>query len=367
MTPKSRKSGSLSSTWHPAVERPLVIAGPCSAESEEQILQTGHALAADGIKIFRAGIWKPRTRPNSFEGVGPVGLQWLRRVRKETGMLIATEVANARHVQETLNAGVDILWIGARTTVNPFAVQEIADALAGADITVLVKNPVSPDLELWIGALERLHKAGLTRLGAIHRGFMTSETTHYRNAPHWQIAIDLKTRIPSLPLITDPSHICGNRDLIYGIGQEAMDLQFDGLMIESHIAPERALSDAAQQVTPDELNTILKRIILRSPSVADKKFNYTLDELRAQVDMIDRDVISKLARRMHISKEMGQIKKESNVTILQSSRWDHIVRERRTLGLSKGLSEEFMMGLLNIIHEESIKQQNQVMNESGEC
>lgn len=349
----------------PAFTRPLVIAGPCSAESEDQTLRTARALAAHGIKVFRAGIWKPRTRPNSFEGVGSVGLQWLRLVKRETGMLTATEVANVKHVYEALKAGVDILWIGARTTVNPFAVQEIADALAGVDVPVLVKNPVSPDLELWMGALERLQKARVTRLGAIHRGFTTHETTSYRNAPHWQIAIDLKTRMPSLPVITDPSHICGDRNLIYGVSQEAMDLQFDGLIIESHISPGEALSDAAQQVTPDELAAILGRLILRAPDVADKKFHYTLDELRAQVDILDRDIIAKLARRMGISEEMGRIKKTSNVTILQPTRWDQIVQERQALGLSQGLSEEFMTRLLNAIHEESIEHQNKIMNEPG--
>lgn len=365
MTSEEKGKHSPLGILNPAFSRPLVIAGPCSAETEKQTLDTARALAAHGIKVFRAGIWKPRTRPNSFEGVGSVGLQWLRLVKQETGMLTATEVANVKHVYEALKAGVDILWIGARTTVNPFAVQEIADALAGVDIPVLVKNPVSPDLELWIGALERLQKAKVTRLGAIHRGFTTHETTHYRNSPNWQIAIDLKTRMPALPVITDPSHICGDRNLVYGVAQEAMDLQFDGLMIESHIAPDKALSDASQQVTPDELAAILKRLVLRAPDVADKKFHYTLDELRTQVDLLDKDIIIKLARRMSISEEMGRIKKKSNVTILQPSRWDQIVHERQALGLSNGLSEEFMIRLLNAIHEESIGHQNKIMNEPG--
>ncbi|MEI6970536.1 MAG: bifunctional 3-deoxy-7-phosphoheptulonate synthase/chorismate mutase type II [bacterium] len=362
MAQESKKADNPLCVLNPAFSRPLVIAGPCSAETEEQTLGTARALAAHGIKVFRAGIWKPRTRPNSFEGVGAIGLQWLRKVKQDTGMLIATEVANAKHVYEALKAGVDILWIGARTTVNPFAVQEIADALAGVDIPVLVKNPVSPDLDLWIGALERLQKAGIIRLGAIHRGFTTHETTHFRNSPHWQIAIDLKKRMPAVPVITDPSHISGDRRLVYGVAQEAMDLQLDGLMIEAHIAPGEALSDANQQVTPDELDAILKRLVLRAPDVADKKFHYTLDELRAQVDLLDKDIITKLAKRMDISEEMGRIKKKSNVTILQPSRWDQILHERQALGLSKGLSEEFMTRLLNAIHEESIAHQNLIMN-----
>ncbi len=347
---------------HATFRRPLVIAGPCSAETEEQTLQTARALSALGIKVFRAGIWKPRTRPGAFEGVGAPGLQWLRRVRQETGMLTATEVANAGHVREALAAGVDLLWIGARTTVNPFAVQEIADALAGADLPVLVKNPVSPDLDLWVGALERLQKAGLTRLGAILRGFASREQSPYRNPPHWQIAIDLKTRMPTLPLLADPSHMGGTQALIYGIAQEAMDLQFDGLMIESHVCPDAALSDARQQVTPAALADVLHRLVLRAPDTTDRQFHYTLDELRAQVDVLDRDVIAKLAQRMHISEQMGRLKKESNVTILQTPRWEQIVSERQAQGLGLGLSADFMARLLKAIHEESINHQARVMN-----
>ena len=349
-------------TWHAALSRPLVIAGPCSAESEEQTLRTARALARHGIKVFRAGIWKPRSRPNSFQGVGAVGLQWLRKVKEETGMLTATEVACVRHVREVLKAGVDILWIGARTTVNPFAVQEIADALKGVDIPVLVKNPVNPDLELWLGALERLSGAGITRLGAIHRGFSIREDIGYRNPPQWQIAIDLKTHMPGLPVLTDPSHIAGHRSMIYGLAQESLDLQFDGLMIESHICPDAALSDTKQQVTPDELADILRRLVVRSPDTADRAFHFTLDELRTQVDVLDKNIISTLARRMKISEEMGRIKKENKVTILQPARWDQIVHERSAQGIAQGLGAEFMSRLLNAIHEESIEHQNAVMN-----
>jgi chorismate mutase len=347
---------------NPEFRRPLVIAGPCSAESESQVLETAQALAALGVRVFRAGLWKPRTRPGSFEGVGSAGLPWLRRVREETGLLTATEVANAAHAREALSAGIDILWIGARTTVNPFAVQEIADAVAGTDRALLVKNPVSPDLDLWVGALERFQKAGIARLGAIHRGFATHESTRYRNPPHWQVAIALRTRMPEIPILADPSHIGGDRNLIYEISQEAMDLQFDGLMIESHIRPAEALSDAKQQVTPSELAAILQRLILRAPDTDDRKFHFTLDELRAQVDGLDNEIIARLARRMRISEEMGRLKKRSSITILQPSRWDQIVQERLAEGCAQGLSAEFMANLLDAIHEESISHQNRMMN-----
>jgi chorismate mutase len=355
-------SGNAIQSLHPDFRRPLIIAGPCSAETEEQTLQTAREVAAIGIKVFRAGVWKPRTRPGCFEGMGSAALPWLRRVRQETGMLVAIEVANAKHVQEALAAGIDILWVGARTTVNPFAVQEIADALAGVDIPLLVKNPVSPDLDLWVGAVERFQKAGLTRIGAIHRGFSIQGDSPYRNPPQWQMAIDLRSRMPGLPIITDPSHIAGDRSLIYGICQEAMDLQFDGLIIESHCRPDQALSDAKQQVTPGELDAILKRLILRTPDTADKTFHFTLDELRAQLDAIDKDVIVKLGQRMRITEEIGRLKKRSEITILQPSRWDRTVHERQAQGEAQGLSPDFMRQLLRAIHEESISHQNRVMN-----
>ena len=355
-------SGSAIQVLHPDFQRPLIIAGPCSAETEEQTLATAQALAAAGIKVFRAGIWKPRTRPGCFEGVGSAGLPWLRRVKQETGMLTATEVANAKHVQEALAAGIDILWVGARTTVNPFAVQEIADALAGIDIPLLVKNPISPDLDLWVGALERFQKVGLTRLGAIHRGFSIQGPSPYRNPPHWQMAIDLRSRMPGLPIITDPSHMAGDRTLIYGLCQEAMDLQFDGLIIETHICPDQAWSDAKQQVTPAGLEAILKRLVLRTPDTADKSFNFTLDELRAQLDALDKEVITKLGQRMRIAEEIGNLKKQSEITILQPSRWDRLVQERQAQGEAQGLSADFMRQLLRAVHEESISHQNKVMN-----
>lgn len=364
----SSENGSDSSLrrLHPEFRRPLVIAGPCSAETEEQTLATARALVGCGIKVFRAGIWKPRTRPGSFEGVGSPGLRWLRLVKQETGMLTATEVATARHAEVALAAGVDILWVGARTTVNPFAVQEIADALAGVDVPVLVKNPVSPDFDLWVGALERFQKAGLTRLGAIHRGFSIHEHSTYRNPPHWQIAIELKRRQPELPLLTDPSHIGGDRALIYGIAQEAMDLQFHGLMIEAHVDPDHALSDARQQVTPAELASILQRLVLRTGDTADQEFHLTLAELRAQVDVLDHEVIARLAERMSISEQIGRLKKQRRVTILQPARWEQIVAERQGRGEALGLSAEFMTQLLRAIHEESISHQNKVMNPPGE-
>ena len=350
----------------PGARRPWVIAGPCSAETESQTLETARALAGYGIPVFRAGLWKPRTRPGSFEGVGARGLPWLRRVKQETGMLTATEVANARHVESALKAEVDILWVGARTTVNPFAVQEIADALAGTDTPVLIKNPVSPDLELWVGAFERMQKAGLKRLGAIHRGFASHEASPYRNPPRWQLPIDLKARLPWLPMLTDPSHIGGNRKLLYPIAQEAMDLQFDGLIVESHIAPDQALSDARQQVTPAELEAILKRLVLRTPDSSDRSFRYTLDELRALMDVLDREIIEKLARRMKVAEDMGRLKKRNHITILQPSRWEHVVQDRETFGVSQGLSAEFMREILGAVHEESIAHQNKVMNASSE-
>lgn len=348
----------------PGGRRPLVIAGPCSAETEKQTLETARALASYGVRVFRAGLWKPRTRPGAFEGVGAAGLPWLSRVKQDTGMLTATEVANARHVAEALQAGVDILWIGARTTVNPFAVQEIANALAGVDVPVLVKNPVSPDVDLWVGALERLQKAGLSRLGAIHRGFTSHESTPYRNHPRWQVALELHARLPDLPLLSDPSHIGGDRSLIYALAQEAMDLQFDGLIVESHIDPDRALSDARQQVTPAELDAILRRLVLRTPDSVDRSFRFTLEELRAQVDVLDREIIGKLAQRMRISEDMGRLKKQNNITILQASRWDQVVHEREAQGVKQGLSSEFMREILSAIHEESIDHQNKVMNAS---
>ncbi len=343
------------------LKRPWVVAGPCSAETEEQVMETAHQLADKGYKIFRAGIWKPRTRPGAFEGVGTVGLPWLKRVKEETGMYVGIEVANAHHVYEALKYGIDILWIGARTTANPFAVQEIADALKGMDIPVLVKNPVNPDLELWIGALERINRAGIKKLAAIHRGFSTYDDSKYRNHPQWQIPIELRRRIPELPIICDPSHIGGKRELIYKISQEAMDLNFDGLIIESHRCPDKAWSDAKQQVTPDELKKITKKIVLRGANIGDK-YRASLDELRTEIDRLDTTLLETLEKRMSISEAIGKYKKDNNITILQTRRYDEIMNNRRKQGASLGLSEEFTTKIFEDIHEESVTRQNIIMN-----
>lgn len=344
-------------------ERPIVLAGPCSAETEEQVMATAKGLKEIGVNIFRAGIWKPRTRPNTFEGVGKEGLPWLKRVKNELGMLTATEVANASHVFEAVKYGVDILWIGARTTANPFAVQEIADALEGVDIPVMVKNPVNPDVELWIGALERLNQAGITRLAAIHRGFSSYDKSFYRNAPQWQIPIEMKRRIPELPMINDPSHICGNRDLLFEISQKAMDLNFEGLIIETHITPEKAISDASQQVTPAGLKEILDKLVLRSPNIENTVIMHTLDDLRHEIDAYDTKLLQILADRMEVAEKIGRYKKENNLTILQSGRWDELLKERTSKAMNKGLSEEFILKVLRAIHQESINRQTKVMNE----
>jgi chorismate mutase len=344
------------------LERPLVIAGPCSAESEEQVVETARLLHKNGIKVFRAGIWKPRTRPNAFEGVGTRGLPWLRRVKEEFGMLTAIEVANVKHVYEALKAGIDILWIGARTTANPFSVQEIADSLKGVDIPVMVKNPVNPDTELWIGALERINNAGIKKIAAIHRGFSTYNKTEYRNSPQWEIPIELKRRIPDLPIITDPSHICGNKELLQEVSQRSIDLNFDGLMIETHINPEKALSDAAQQLTPEELKTLLNRLIIRKSNIEDALLLTTLEELRQEIDNFDDKLLEILDSRMAVSRKIGEYKKKHNITILQTSRWDELLNRRIKLAGKKGLSEEFITKVFRAIHQESINHQTKVMN-----
>ena len=343
------------------LKRPIIIAGPCSAETEEQVMATARELAALGIKIFRAGIWKPRTRPNAFEGIGNEGLRWLRKVKEETGMLTATEVANVKHVYEALKNGIDILWIGARTSANPFAVQDIADALRGVDMTIMVKNPVNPDVDLWVGALERLNNSGIKKLLAIHRGFSSYETTLYRNDPQWQIPIELRRRIPDLKIITDPSHICGNRQLLYDVSQKAMDLDFDGLIIETHINPDKALSDAKQQITPADLGALLSKIIFREPD-PNGVANMTLTELREQIDKLDDKIIQVFEKRMKIVEDIGRYKKEQNITILQTKRWDDLLKARTALGTRKGLSEEFILKVFQAIHQESINHQNVVMN-----
>ena len=340
-------------------QRPIVIAGPCSAETEEQVMQTARELAAKGIKIFRAGIWKPRTKPGGFEGVGAEGLQWLKRVKQETGMYVATEVATKDHVFEALKAGIDILWIGARTTVNPFAVQEIADALKGVDIPVLIKNPVNPDLELWIGAFERLYTAGIRKLGAIHRGFSTYDKKMYRNLPLWHIPIELRRRFSNLPIFCDPSHIGGKRELIAPLSQQAMDISFDGLIIESHCNPECAWSDASQQITPDVLDYVLNLLVIRNANQSTEN----LSELRRQIDSIDEHLLELLAKRMRISREIGIYKKEHNMPILQSPRYSEILEKRSSMGEQMELNGDFVKEILKEIHEESVRQQMVIMNE----
>ncbi len=349
--------------WRGYKSRPFLISGPCSAETEEQVMETARQLAAlNQISVFRAGIWKPRTRPNSFEGVGTEGLKWLRRVKQETGLLVGTEVANEKHVYEALKYGIDLLWIGARTSVNPFTVQEISDALNGVDIMVLVKNPVNPDLELWIGAIERIARAGITRIGAIHRGFSSYEKTLYRNQPNWQLPIELRRRIPELPIICDPSHISGSRQYLHEISQKAMDLNFDGLMIESHIDPSKALSDAAQQLTPNDLKELLSRLILRNASTDDPRLLDVLGELRQQIDVYDEHLLDLMEQRMKVAETIGRYKKENNITILQSTRWDEIIKKVIIKGQAKGLSAELIDSIFKAIHQESINHQMKVMN-----
>lgn len=351
----------LESILLPGVEdkRPLVIAGPCSAESEEQVMDTARQLAARGVKMFRAGIWKPRTKPGGFEGIGVPGLAWLKKVKKETGMYVATEVATQQHVFEALKAGVDILWIGARTTVNPFAVQEIADALKGIDIPVLIKNPVNPDLELWIGAIQRIHNAGIRRIGAIHRGFSSYDKKMYRNLPLWHIPIELRRRMPELPIICDPSHIGGKRELIAPLCQQAMDLSFNGLIIESHCNPDCALSDASQQITPDVLDYVLNLLVIREGNQSTEN----LAELRRQIDDIDESLLELLAKRMRISREIGVYKKEHNMPILQAPRYSEILEKRANMGEAMELNSDFIKEILKEIHEESVRQQMIIMNE----
>ncbi|MDK2977489.1 MAG: chorismate mutase [Bacteroidales bacterium] len=353
---KKIKEWAISST-----EKPIIISGPCSAETEKQVMQTAKQLKANGIEIFRAGIWKPRTRPNSFEGVGTPGLEWLKQVKAETGMLISTEVANVKHVYESIKAGIDMIWIGARTTANPFAIQEIADAVRGIKIPVLIKNPVNPDVELWIGAIERFYNAGITNIGAIHRGFSGFEKSIYRNIPQWQIPIELKTRIPQIPLICDPSHIAGERKLLQEISQKAMDLNFDGLMIESHTEPEKAWSDAKQQITPKALKKLLDDLIIRQevpPGISLE----TLDDLRFRIDLCDDEMIKILEKRMKLVHSIGLYKKENNMTILQPGRWDKILKRNINKGLQKNLKTDFVTKIFKIIHQESINEQTKIMN-----
>lgn len=339
-------------------KRPIVIAGPCSAETEEQVMTTAKELAKNGVRIFRAGIWKPRTKPGGFEGVGSVGLPWLQNVRRETGMLVSTEVATRYHVEEALKSGIDVLWIGARTSANPFAMQDIADALCGVDIPVLVKNPVNPDLELWIGAMERLYNAGITRLGAIHRGFSAYGKHLYRNMPQWHIPIELHRRLPQLSIFCDPSHIGGKRELVASLSQQAMDMGFDGLIIETHCNPDNAWSDKTQQITPEVLNLILHTIVVRET----KQTTESLSLLRQQIDQIDNELLEALAKRMRVSREIGQYKKEHNMPVVQTTRYDDILNSRAKAAEDMGMSGDFMKVVYQAIHEESVRQQIEVLN-----
>lgn len=350
-------------TWLKPSHQPLVIAGPCSAETEEQLLATADLLAKTGkISVLRAGIWKPRTRPGEFEGIGSIGLEWLRKAKHATGLPITVEVATGKHVEEALAAGVDILWVGARSTVNPFTVQEIADALKGVDIPVMVKNPVNPDLSLWIGALERINNAGITKLAAISRGFSSYEKSAFRNEPMWELTIQLKTLCPQLPVICDPSHICGNRELIPYISQKALDLEMNGLMIESHIDPSVAWTDAKQQLTPSALSDLIDHLTIRQPEPVNPVVSDKLAELRKQIDKIDDLLIQKLAERMSIVEKIGEYKRDNDITILQLNRWDEIIKKRASFGKALKLDEEFTTKMLELIHAESIRRQTEIMN-----
>ena len=343
--------------------RPFIIAGPCSAETEEQVLETAHALAKQKIDLFRSGIWKPRTRPGSFEGVGKKGLKWLKRVKEETGLKVTTEVAKADHAYEALKLGIDVLWIGARTTVNPFSVQEVADAIDGVDVPVLIKNPINPDLKLWIGAVERIYKAGVTRLGVIHRGFSYHGDTAYRNVPRWQIAIELKRRFPDLMMICDNSHICGRRDTLADVAQKAMDLNYDGIMTEVHPRPDEAWSDAMQQITPLQFKELTDALVIRDLTSSDEDYVEHIDHLRHEIDELDNELLNILARRMQVVEGIGQYKKRNNIAILQTARWNEILETAVAKGASKGLSAEFVSIILKAIHQESINHQSRIMNE----
>lgn len=340
-------------------ERPIVIAGPCSAETEEQVMATARQLAKCGCHMFRAGVWKPRTKPGGFEGNGEKALPWMKAVKEETGMLVATEVATPEHVELALKYSIDILWVGARTTANPFAMQALADSLKGVDVPVFVKNPVNPDLELWIGAMERINQAGVKRLAAIHRGFSSYDKKIYRNLPMWQIPIELRRRIPGLPIICDPSHIGGRRELIAPLCQQAMDLGFDGLIVESHCSPDNAWSDAKQQVTPDVLDYILGLLVIRDEKVTTEGIH----ELRNQIDELDNQLMELLAKRMRVCREIGQYKKEHNMTVLQPSRYNEILDKRGAQGALCGMDSDFVKSIFEEVHEESVRQQMEIINQ----
>jgi len=344
-------------------KRPLIISGPCSAETEVQVVETAQRLAATGkVDMLRAGIWKPRTKPGMFEGIGAKGLPWLQQAKKLTGLPTTVEVATGKQVEDALHFDIDVLWIGARTTVNPFSVQEIADALRGVNVPVLIKNPINPDLELWTGAVERVAKAGISNIGLIHRGFSSYGNTEYRNAPMWHMVIEMKRRNPEMILINDPSHICGRRDILADVAQKAIDLDFDGLMIESHIDPDNAWSDAKQQVTPEKLAEMLGNIVWRKEDVASENFHVALDKLREQINQLDDELMLLLGQRMKVADKIGTYKKENNVTILQTNRWNQILERAYGKSDKLGLSREFITKYLDAVHMESINRQNKIMN-----
>lgn len=351
--------------WIDGFERPLVVSGPCSAETEEQLIGTARQVAAiSKCRIFRAGIWKPRTRPCNFEGVGEDGLRWMQRVKEETGLLTTVEVANPKHIELALRYGIDVLWVGARTVVNPFSVQEISDALRGVDIPVMVKNPLHPDINLWLGAIERLNASGVRRMIGIHRGFHHTGPSPYRNDPMWEIPIELKRLCPDLPLICDPSHISGNRALIAGICQKAIDLAMDGLMVETHIDPASALTDTEQQITPAALDALLNKLIIRTVT-GSKEFQDMLEELRAGIDMLDGELIGILTRRMEIVRQIGRYKKDNDITIFQLRRWSSMINDRLEQGVLHGLDRDFLLRLLQLVHKESIQEQIRILNNNS--
>ncbi len=349
--------------WLPKIDNPLLISGPCSLETEHQALDTARLLAKDKrVFVYRGGVWKPRTRPGSFEGVGSIGLTWLQKVKEETGLPVGTEVANAQHTEEALKAGLDVIWIGARSTASPFVVQEIADVLKGSDAVVMIKNPVNPDVQLWMGAIERIHQAGIRNIVAIHRGFTPFRETKYRNYPNWQTVIELRRTMPNLPIICDPSHIAGKREYLYEISQKAFDMGMEGLMLESHIDPACALSDAAQQLTPSDLGKLLDKLVIRHENADNPDFENRLEMLRNRIDALDNELIELLSSRVDIVKEIGKYKKENNVTALQISRWSQLMENRVKLGVKMNLDDTFVKILFQLIHEDSVRMQTEILD-----
>jgi chorismate mutase len=358
---ETTQQSAVQAAWN---KRPLIISGPCSAETEEQVIETAERLAKTGkVDMLRAGIWKPRTKPGMFEGIGAKGLPWLQKAKKLTGLPTTVEVATGKQVEDALTFDVDVLWIGARTTVNPFSVQEVADALRGVDVPVLIKNPINPDLELWQGAVERVSRAGIKQVGLIHRGFSSYGNTEFRNAPMWHLAIEMKRRMPGMPIINDPSHICGRRDILQATAQKAIDLDFDGLMIESHIDPDNAWSDAKQQITPERLAEMLSAISWRKEDVSSESYHAALDKLREQINHIDDELMQLISQRMSIAEKIGEYKRNNNVTILQATRWNEVLEKALLKAGKVGLSDEFITRYMDAIHMESINRQNKIMND----